>query len=149
MGPTLRASLAFVPLWLAAFFGFFGSIRMGTCTGGAADAFAMGLFVLVLNLVGMALIAKGTSRGLLICVLSVPMLVALSYTAFTIQLVEGVSAGQTACTILLGEEFPMVDGREATFAWQWTTACLVFWGGAALSIRNSVTRSFKTDDPDQ
>lgn len=86
----------------------------------------------------MAFLVKGIRLSLLAVATFIPALAALYYTAFTIQFVSGVMNGMNACTIMLGEPFPLTDGSEVQFAWQWIGAALVFWVGLGIASRNSI-----------
>ena len=143
-----RAAWAMPFLWLASIIGLLASGSSDTCTGGAADAYALGVIVLILNAIGMIILARGTHLGWLAATVTVPLVAAIVYSIFAVRLAIGVLHGLTACTILLGEPFPIADGSEIQFAWQWLGAGTVFWLGLMVTLRNSMRQRRIANDKD-
>ena len=138
MGEVGRGLVGALILWIAAVLGLLATGGGDTCTGGSADPLTIGIVILFMNLLGMLFLLPGVRPWVLGVIISVPALAAIFYTVFTYRLIVGVADGASACSILLGQEFNMLDGSEWTYVWQWSAASLIFWLGLAVAVKQSL-----------
>ena len=101
-----------------------------TCTQNSPDAPYAGIFTVVLNMIGIAMLAwKGRPVGTLVAAsLAAPF--ALFYSGKWLQLIDGA----TACNILTGAGSWEPSGDEPRLVLLWTAAVLSFWLGLAFAL---------------
>lgn len=116
-----------------------------TCTGGSADSLVGGVFTAALNLIGFALLARGTKPWLLLLIVVLPSVAALSYSAFALEFWHGYAThGMSECEAKTGEAFWPRTGDEPKLIAYWVAAASIYWIGLA----HAAWRSFNTKDLD-